>query len=376
MIKIAFVIDTIESPTAGTEKQLLMLIKHLDRSRFQPYLCVLRVSEWLEKEFDLCPLFVAGIDSFKTITGLKGILRLSGWFKENRINIVQTHFRDSSIAGILAARFAGIKNIIGTRRNQGYWLTPVELKIQKFLDRWVTAYIANSQSTKQWMANTEGVDFKRIEVINNGFDFSMFESEAEPDTNRKQMRLSLGIPEDAPVIGIVANLRPVKDHGTFLQAANIVRAQIPAARFLIIGDGPEKPELQKLTDELNLTDAVIFLGARLDVPRILEACDIGVLSSRSESFSNAIVEYMAAGLPVVTTDVGGAREAVDDGINGFIVPIGDFDEMGQRIIELLKADTIKEMGQESRKRSLDRFELTSMIEKTEHLYDRCLKGCN
>lgn len=374
MIKIAFVIDTIESPTAGTEKQLLMLIRHLDRSRFQPYLCVLRVSVWLEKEFNLCPLFVAGIDSFKTITGLKGISRLSGWFKENGINIVQPHFRDSSIAGILAARFAGIKTVIGTRRNQGYWLTPVELKIQRLLDRWVTVYIVNSQSTKQWMANTEGVDLKRVEVINNGFDFSTIETVS--DINRKEMRLSLGIAEDAPVIGIVANLRPVKDHATFLQAANIVRAQIPAARFLIIGDGSGKSELQKLTDELNLTDAVIFLGARLDVPRILEVCDIGVLTSRSESFSNAIVEYMAAGLPVVTTDVGGAREAVDGGINGFIVPIGDFDEMGQRIIELLKADTIKEMGQESRKRSLDRFALTSMIEKTEHLYDRCLKGCN
>lgn len=373
MIKIAFVIDTIESPTAGTEKQLLMLIRHLDRSRFQPYLCVLRVSVWLEKEFNLCPLFVVGIDSFKTLTGLKGILRLSEWFKENGINIVQTHFRDSSIAGILAARFAGTKTVFGTRRNQGYWLTPVELKIQRLLDRWVTVYIVNSQSTKQWMANTEGVDFKRIEVINNGFDFAMFE--AEPDTNRKQLRLSLCIPEDAPVIGIVANLRPVKDHATFLQAAYIVRAQIPAARFLIIGDGSEMPELQKLTDELNLADAVTFLGARLDVPRILAVCDIGVLSSRSESFSNAIVEYMAAGLPVITTDVGGAKEAVDDGINGFIVPIGDFEEMGKRIIELLKSDTIKQMGQESRKRSLERFALTSMVTRTESLYDRCLKGC-
>lgn len=374
MIKIAFVIDTIESPTAGTEKQLLMLIKHLDRSRFEPYLCVLRSSQWLEEEFDLCPLFVADIDSFKTITGLKGITKLSGWFKGNGIKIVQTHFRDSSIAGILAARFAGIKTVIGTRRNQGYWLTPVELKIQKFLDRWVTAYIANSQSTKQWLAKTEGVDSRRIEVINNGFDFSTIGT--APHANRKHMRLSLGISEDAPVIGIVANLRPVKDHATFLQAAGIVRTQIPAARFLIIGDGPEKPKLQKIADELKLTDAVIFLGARLDVPQIIAACDIGVLSSRSESFSNAVVEYMAVSLPVVTTDVGGAQEAVDEGINGFIVPIGDAAGMGKRIIELLNANTIIEMGQESRQRCIERFTLSSMIEKTEHLYDRCLKGAN
>jgi glycosyltransferase involved in cell wall biosynthesis len=188
--------------------------------------------------------------------------------------------------------------------------------------------------------------------------------------------LSLGVAEDAPVIGIVANLRPIKDHATFLQAANIVHAQIPTARFLIIGDGSEKPVLQKQTEELKLTDAVIFLGARLDVPRILSACDIGVLTSRSEIFTNAIVEYMAAGLTVVTTDVGGAREAVDDGINGFIVAIGDFEEMGKRSIELLKADTIKQMGLESRKRSLERFALTSMVAKTEYLYNRCQEGSN
>lgn len=374
MIRIAFVIDTIESPTAGTEKQLLLLIKHLDRTRFQPYLCVLRTSEWLEREFDLCPLFVAHIHSFKQMSSLRGIVRLSRYFRDEGIGIVQVHFRDSSIAGILAAKLAGVGVIVATRRNQGYWYTPRELMLQKLLNRWVSLFIANSENTREWAIRTEGIDPERIKVIHNGVDLAPFQQGTAE--RPAAFRAGLGFPADAVLVGIVANLRKVKAHDVFLRAAKNVAEKVPLARFVIIGDGPERPTLEYLCTELELNTHVRFLGKRTDIPAILACLDIGVLSSSSESFSNAIVEYMAAGLPVLTTDVGGAREAVDDGINGFIVPVGDFDEMGQRIIELLKADTIKEMGQESRKRSLERFALTSMIEKTEHLYDRCLKGSN
>ncbi len=372
MIKIAFVIDTIESPTAGTEKQLLMLIKYLDRSRFQPYLCVLRTSEWLENEFRLCPFIIVGINSFKNISGLKGVFSLSQFFRNEKVDIVQTHFRDSSIAGILAARLAGVKTIIGTRRNQGYWLTPFEMKIQRWLDRWVSTYIVNSQSTKNWVAENEGVDNRRVEIVNNGFDFSLFP--ADLTLNRKQMRISLGIKEHVPVVVIVANLRPVKDHGTFLKAAKIVHHRFPDARFLVVGSGPELQKLKVLSSELGIDHVVNFLGARTDVTGILAACDIGVLSSLSESFSNAVVEYMAAGLPVVSTNVGGTDEAVDDGVNGYIVPTRDWENMGRRLVDLLNTGKAVEMGQEGRRRSREKFALTAMVDKTENLFIRCITG--
>lgn len=372
MIKIAFVIDTIESPTAGTEKQLLLLIKHLDRSKFQPFLCALRNSEWLENEFDLCPLFVAGIYSFKSMRGLRGVLSLSQFFKKEKFDIVQAHFRDSSIAGIIAAKLAGIKTIIGTRRNQGYWLTPLEMKIQKGLDRWITKYISNSQSTRQWLNNNEGVDYKRIEVINNGFDLSVFPDDFS--ATRKQIRISLCIAESAPVVVIVANLRAVKDHVTFLKAAQIVHCHIPTTRFIVVGAGPELEKLEILSADLGIAPVVSFLGVRHDIPNVLAACDVGILSSVSESFSNAVVEYMAAGLPVITTDVGGARESVDDGVNGYIVPVGDSAKMGEKIIKLLESGRTAEMGQESRRRSSERFELMRMVDNTELLYTRCMDG--
>lgn len=374
MIKIAYIIDTIESPTAGTEKQLLMLIRHLDRSKFQPYLCVLRKSEWLEKEFELCPLFVADIYSFKRVKGLMGIRSLSKFLRKEGIDIVQTHFRDASIAGILAAKMAGVNVIIGTRRNQGYWLTPSDKIIQTFLDKRVTFYIANSQNTKQWQMETEGVAADRIQVIHNGFDFSVFETTTK--NARQVIRTELNIPTDAPVVTIVANLRSVKDHATFLKAAQLVVRKIPEAYFLVVGEGPERPALEELCKVLDLQSQVKFLGKRTDIPAILRASDIGALSSKSESFSNAVVEYMAAGLPVVATDVGGVREAVDEGINGFIISVGDSTTMGKRILELLGANTLNEIGQENCQRCVERFMLTSMVEKSANVYERSLQGTN
>jgi L-malate glycosyltransferase len=366
MIKIAYLIDTIESPTAGTEKQLLLLIRHLDRSKFQPVLCVLRSSRWLEQEFDLCRLFVAGVESFKSPKGWGGIYRLVRFLRNEQVGVVQTHFRDSSIAGTLAARMAGVVTVVGTRRNQGYWLTPFEAKIQRFLDRWIDFYIANSQSTKGWVVTNEGVSPKRVAVINNGFDLATFP--AEPRAIGGALRKELGIPESAPVVVIVANLRPVKDHGTFLRATRKVLDALPECHFLVVGAGEELPRLRDLAAELGVSSAVSFLGVRHDVPRLLALSDIGVLSSLSESFSNALVEYMAAGLPVVATDVGGAREAIDDGANGYVVPLGDWASLGERVVGILRSGRAAEMGAESRRRSIERFSLGAMVQKFEEIY--------
>lgn len=366
MIKIAYIIDTIESPTAGTEKQLLMLIKHLDRSRFQPYLCVLRTSEWLENEFDLCPLFVANIHSFKSPKGLMAVLALAGFLKKKQFDVVQTHFRDASMAGITASRLAGVKAIIGTRRNQGYWMTSFDRTIQKLLDKWVSCYIANSQSTKQWQIATEGISDEKIHVINNGFDFNS--NQQNMYECRRTTRISLGVAGHASVITIVANLREVKDHVTFLKAAQFVHASCSDCIFWIVGEGGNLDSLKTMTFELGLLEVVKFLGVRRDIPEILAASDIGVLSSRSESFSNALVEYMSAGLPVVSTDVGGASEAIENGENGYIVPVGDWQELGNSILRILHSDKKAVMGQASLKISKERFSLPVMIERTEHLY--------
>lgn len=370
MINVAFVIDTIESPTAGTEKQLLLLLKFLDKSKFRPTLCVLRSSRWLEEEFDACPLYVVGIESFKSFKGLFGIVRLARFFRREGVHVVQTHFRDSSIAGILAARVAGIETIVATRRNQGYWLTPMDLKIQKFLNRWVTVFIANSASTRDWVVQTEGVLSERVNVIYNAIDLAPFEQLSAAD--RLAIRSELGIAAKTAVVGIVGNLRPVKGVDVFLRAAALVRRHVPDVRFLIVGEGDERARLEALSRELGINDAITFLGRREDVERLLTAFDIGVLSSHSESFSNAVVEYLAAGLHVVCTDVGGCREAIKGDGRGVIVAVNDHLALGKAVVKVLvsRSGARNTSSSEWVRRSCD---LLQVVRKTSEIYETNVK---
>lgn len=367
MIKIAFIIDTINLPAGGTEKQLLLLMKNIDRERFHPYLCVLRSSEWLKKEFAHLPVYILGIDSFKHPNTYYRIWKYSEFLKRERIDIIQTHFRDSNLAGILAARMAGTRVVISTRRNQGYWHNHKEIMIQKFLNRWVTLFIANSYSTKRWAEEVEAISENRIYVVYNGIDLEPYKR-ITVETKERYRRL-IGITDSSPVVGIVANLRPVKGIDVFLKAAAIVKKEIPGARFIIVGDGMEKENLMGLCNELSLDGSVRFLGKKEDVVSILGALDIGVLSSHSESLSNSIIEYLAAGLPIVSTDVGGGREAIEEGVNGFIVPVGDFKAMAERIIKIIKGGKSYLIGIENRKRAGEKFSLVNTINEYEKIYE-------
>lgn len=331
-LRIAFLIDTIKSPTAGTERQLLLLLEGLDRREFEPRLCVLQSSTWLEREFNLCPVHVLGIFSFKSPATWWRMSSFARWLWRERIDILQTHFRDASLAGLPAAWIARVPGIVATRKNQGYWMTGRELWVQKALNLIPDVVVANSEATRQWAHQTEGLALERVRVIHNGL---AAESVPVSDEQRSAARKLLGLPHGVVVTGIVANLRPVKRLDVFLRAAAIVAGDLSKARFVVVGDGDERGRLERLCAELGLTDRVMFLGSRSDVMDILPAFDVGVLSSDSESFSNAVVEYMAAGLPVATTAVGGSAEALGESPAAALVQPGDAELLGRSVLRLL-----------------------------------------
>jgi len=370
MKKICFVIDTIDSPTAGTEKQVLLLINNLDRTKFKPYLGVLRSSPWLRDNLSSCVLYEIGFSSFKTWSAWKAVFNFSAFLRAEGIDIVQTYFRDGSIVGIIAARLAGVKVRIGSRRNQGFWMNRVELLVQKILNQATTLFIANCDNTKRWAENTEGLDPRRIVVIYNGIELEKFKIATVKQ--RQAFRRQLGFDDDVILVGTVANLRPVKSVDVFIKAAKLLLANIPQARFIVVGEGSERNNLENLCRDSGLDSSIRFLGKRLDVPEILSCLDIGVLSSISESFSNAILEYMAAGLAVVCTDVGGAREAIDDGINGFVVNSGDYKKMAERLITIIDRDLFFEMGQQGRLKVERLFSHKQVVYTYHQLYEKLL----
>ncbi|NTV50329.1 MAG: glycosyltransferase [Geobacteraceae bacterium] len=371
MIKIAFIIDTIESPTAGTEKQLLMLIKHLDRSKFQSYLCVLRNSEWLRQDFDECELVDIGVPSFAKPSSYLNIYKFISFLKNQKIDIVQTHFVEGNKVGVISGKLSGVKSIISTRRNQGYWHNKFEIMILNTLNKWVTRFLANSENTRLWAANTENINLDRIEVIHNALEIVHYWKGI--DEQRLAFRKNIGFPAEAIIVGIVANLRPVKAIDMFIRSAKIISESCPLVRFVVVGEGTERLFLEQLCTEFGIAARISFLGERMDIPEILSCIDIGVLSSSSESFSNSIIEYMAAGLPVVCTDVGGAREAVVDDINGYIVESGDFNAMADKILSVISSGKMRSFGLNSRENADKLFSLPSIMQRYSQFYEQVVK---
>lgn len=370
MIKIAFVIDTIESPTAGTEKQLLLLIRHLDRSKFEPCLCVLRTSEWLVNDFSGCKLIDIGFYSFKKVANYIKLLKFSFFLRKEKIDIVQTFFKDANKLGIIAGKLGGVKSIISSRRNQGYWHTKNELLQLFALNIIVDLFLANCYATKNWVIKSENINKKKISVIYNAVDSKSFSKGSLEE--RIIYRKNLGFSSNSILIGLVSNLRPVKSIDVLIKAASIIVQRYPNTGFIIAGEGPERVRLTQLCESMKLTGFIRFLGKTLDVPNVLRCIDIGVLVSSSESFSNSIVEYMATGLPVVCTDVGGAREAVEDGVNGFVVEPGNYHQLAEMIIKIIGKNIFAQFGKKGMQKSVDLFSIEKVIIQYQDFYKQAL----
>lgn len=365
-IRIAFIIDAI-NVIAGTEKQIMEVINRLDPGLFDITLVCLRPSmEPVDfgdsMHFRYLELGVNKLVSFKAIWKLFWLARYLG---QNNISIIQTYFIDATIFGVLAARLAGIKHILSCKRDIGLGYTSSILKILKLVNRFVTRVIANSEAVKEFVAQNESVPLSKIDLIYNGVDILRYgknegdRNSNSASTNGRKFR-----------VGIVANLnRPVKRVDLFITAASAVLNTIRNVQFEIIGDGYLKADLVRLADELGLQQHVIFHGRCNDVVPIMSQWDVGTITSDSEGFSNAILEFMAAGIPTVVTDAGGNRETVLNEITGFVVPKGDFREIGKAICTLLTdRQRAVEMGKHGRMLVQEKYCWDAVIKQTEDYY--------
>jgi glycosyltransferase involved in cell wall biosynthesis len=184
----------------------------------------------------------------------------------------------------------------------------------------------------------------------------------------------LGISPTSILIGALGNLRPEKNLETFLLAARSIVDAIPSIEFLVIGDGPAANQLKQLANDLRLSQSVHFLGERPDVPDLLAALDILVMSSYTESFPNAILEAMAMGKPVVATNVGGIPEVVEEGQTGFLIPARDPKAIAERVLSLCRDSARRlQMGRAARARVESNFTVQAVTAKLETIYFRSLR---
>lgn len=364
-IPVCFIIDRLFP--GGTETQLVKLLRNLDRSQIEPHLCLLDGEDPLSYSLEPTglPIIRLGINSLHHASTVKKALILRNYLIENKIEILQTYFFDSTYFGVAVARLARVRRIVRTR----FMLDDLVPMIHKWptrLTNWfVHAYVVNCEACRQSLAREERIDVAKIEIIPNEVDYDRFADIPDLEANRA---------EDRPCrVGMVGNLWPVKEPWHLLEAARILVPKYPRISFHFAGRGDLADELDRRIRVSGLQGRAFLHGAVEDIPGFLASLDIAVLTSRSEGLPNAVIEYMAAGRAIVATAVGGTPELLDDGIHGRLIPPGDPVRLASAIVELVEDPALAaRMGRAARSRAQERYSPQARSSRLIAFYHRLL----
>jgi glycosyltransferase involved in cell wall biosynthesis len=314
-----------------------------------------------------CPIYLLPLKRTYDLTALQAALEFRRFLKQKRIRIVHTFFESSDIwAGFVTKTMSKAK-LVWARRDMGILRSRKHHIAYRLMAGTPDAVFTVSEQVRRHAIEVDRIDAARVQTIYNGLNLADWDAVPKPAKNPGEF-----------LVTTVGNIRRVKGHDVFIRAAAAIVQQIPKVSFSIAGDVLEPGyfrELQTLVRELDLVDHVRFDGGVTNLRQHLAAADIFVLPSRSEGFSNAIIEAMASSLPVVATDVGGNAEAVKDGINGFLVPPEDPDALSAAILRLLSDPfQAKSMGAAGRNLVAEKFTTEAMMDQIAGAYRGLLSG--
>ena len=360
-IPICYVIDDL-TPGAGTENQLRLLLQHLDRERFDPHLVLLRPTISAEDLASFqCPVVKLNGGSLFSLATWENVRTLARYLREHDIQILQLFFVDSRLLGTIVGRLTRVPRLVFCRREMGYWVNWKNRIMLRALARMSHFCLVNAGAIKAQVADVEQFPADRIKVIRNGADIG-------PELPRGVLqKKDLGLPDDAPLVGIVANVRPVKRHDLFLEMAEKMTSR--DCRFLVVGAGPGIADFRAVVARSTVADRFHFHHTTRDVLEVMNLFDVAVLTSETEGLSNALVEYAFAGVPTVAFTVGGNPEVVAHGETGFLAELGDTSYLAERVDALLAdKDLAQRMGEAARTRALAEFSVQRMVRETEAFY--------
>jgi glycosyltransferase involved in cell wall biosynthesis len=363
-IRVCLLCDTVGND-AGTERQVVETARRLDQNKFEVHVCCLETSPQLNGLKGHCQTAVFPTASVNSWSGIRQAARFRRYLDRHHIQIVHAYMNKTAMFAVLTS-LASSRMVVTSRLNIGYWYTPALRTVFRLLNLRTNAVMANSQEAKRVAVAAERLDPDKVAVVYQGLDMTVFNL----GLGDASVSERLGIPRSSRVIGIVANLRPVKDIPLFLRAARIVAQEFDDVVFLIAGHGEQHQELCQLACELGLQDRVFFTRGEGKIMDYLSRMCIGCLSSFSEGFSNAVMEYMAAGLPVVATDVGGNRDAIVDGKTGYLVRERTPEAFAKPLIHLLRNEDLRlQMGRAGLQRCTECFEVSKTIRQLEQFYN-------
>ena len=364
----------------GTERQVVNLARGLDPSRFELHFgCLHKWGELLDEVAEReIPVAEYRINKLYNAPALRERLRFAWDLKRERINIVHAYNFYGNVFAIPAARLAGVPVLVASIRGLDADLTPLRRRAQRLVCRLAHRIAVNAEAVRRNLI-ADGYDPEKIVVIRNGIDLSRFQRQRGDGRLHQQFRF----PPRAPLVAVFSRLIRLKGVEHFLEAAALVAQQVPAARFLVVGDcytrvqdgalvsdGAYRNELGRYAARLGLDGRVTFTGFRQDVPELLSETAVSVLPSvEGEGLPNSILEAMAASVPVVATNVGGNAEAVEDGVTGLLVPPRDAHALARGICQFLEdGELASRFAQAGRRRVAQHFSLERMVHETECLY--------
>jgi glycosyltransferase involved in cell wall biosynthesis len=372
-IRILFITSLLAN-RGGAEKNFCEVLLGLDRDKFEPSAIVFRGGE----QSDLLrrqgiPVEVNGITRLLSRhaiqQGRKAIRRM----KAERTDIVVTYHHDADIWGAIVARLAGVPRVVSSRRDMGYQLERKHVWFYRLFPFLFDGFITVSDAVKGEILRREWIRPQKIRTILNGIRPGIYDRSFDVQEIRKR----LGIAPSKIVIGSVASFRPIKGQLYLVEA---VKELVDRHKdLLVVFAGHDDSEygrlVRKRIDEAGLHNYFIFLGERADIPEILSVFDVFVVSSVHEGFSNAIVEAMAAGKPVVAPDSGGNPEAVEHGKTGYLYTPCDSVSLAERLKKLICNVNLRTtMGHEGKRKVEEHFRQEDMIRSNEAYFTSLLHG--
>lgn len=348
-------VDVVSGPQTGSEGSLIETV----RERGIPLI--------------LEPTLVREVNPVKDFLA---IFRLARLMRQGKYSIVHTHSSKAGIVGRWAAKLAGVPIIVHTVHGWGHhdYQHPLVRAYYILLEK-ITLPITDKLIAVTGKDIDKGLRDgigKRSDylVIRSGIELDRF---GHPQVPRETTRAAWGIPADAPLIGSVTRLSPQKAPLDFVRAAALVAQRYPNAYFMMVGDGPLRGEVEQLATELGIANRLVLTGLRRDVPELLATFDLFALSSLWEGLPRVLLQAMATSLPVVATACDGSAEAIETGVNGFLVPPGEPTQLAERLCDLLEQPALaQQMGSAGYAR-VEEFSVRGMVKAIAALYAELLK---
>lgn len=386
----------------GAQQNTLFTLSHLDRSRFTPCLIAGRGGLLDEEAGRLGGVPVAWVPSLirqiRPWSDLSALLALRRHLTRIRqeigpVMIVHTHSSKAGILGRWAARLAGATVIVHTHHGFGFhdgqprWFRRLLVGIERLTARVTDGVIVVSRANQRlgeslglFGSSGAGPSAGRppAVLIRSGIELETLQERGanagERARQREAVRAKLGVAPERPVVLTVACLKPQKAPGDIIAVAARVLRTRPDACFLIAGDGELRPQLEAQIRAGGLEGRVILLGWRRDIPQLLRAADLFLLTSRWEGLPRAILEALAAGLPVVATAADGVSDIIQHGVNGYVAPVGDVDGLAAGLVELLQAPGLRQRMSAAAASLPDEFNINIMVRQQEALYADLLRA--